>query len=283
MNGFCHLHDSWFRGNGAGGVFMNALYGDYVGVNTLCDFNNFTGIAMGLISNNTLLSQPMAVHPYIEGGIGPDYIIGAVKDGKIDTTSGGSPLFSIGGGVTGSSYQIDRGGTIENQFGKPQNFLLIVQRVGGVIKHQIVAELRDLNASGAVDRVNAANPVLSTTPIGATALDATHPFVAGAGILSGTTNFIVFDTPGGYADSGQFFGSAIIESQKISSGAQSTVPLRVQPDVLTSNNVNGVVRNRLIFIVSNGLSGASADLTSGANGLPVDGDFIAIRFNGSIK
>ena len=283
MNGFCHMHDSWFRGNGAGGVFMNALYGDHVGVNTLCDFNNFSGIALGLISNNTVLFQPVASHVYMEGNIGPDYVIGAVRDAKIDIPSGNSPLFSIGGGVTSSNYAINRSGTTENSFGKPQNFLFIIQRVGGVIKHQIVAELRDLNSSSAVDRVNGASPVLAITPIGASALDATHGFVSGAGILSGTTNFIIFDTPGGYMDSGQFSATAVIEVQKISSGTQSTVPLRVQPDVLTANNVNGVTRNRLIFIVSNGFTGASADLTSGANGLPVDGDFIAIRFNGPIK
>lgn len=281
-NGYAHFYDSFFRYNGGGGIFMNALYGDTV-THTLTDSNDCSGIVVGLISNNTLLiGATVESSSYMEDNVGPDFVIGSVLSLKIDTPSGGSPLFMrTKGGSTASAYQIIRDGTSENVLGKLQNLLLVFRRVGGVIKHQTVSTLTGF-AALAADRVNGESATLAVTPIGASALDATHPFVSGVGIYTGTTNTIVLDTPGGYYNAGEVSGRAGVEAQKVSSGTQATLPLRVQLDMQAAN-INGVTRNRLVLIVTNGFTNAAADLTSGANGLPVDGDFIAIRFDGPIK
>lgn len=272
---------SILRGNGGGGLLMNGLYGDRIVFSDVSD-NNLCGVAMGLISNNVFLNQPVAEHVYMEFNTGPDYVIGAVGDAKIDTPSGGSALFSIGGGVINTTGIIIRGNVVESiTFGKQQDFLVVIQNVGGVIKHQIVSTLTGF-ASLAAGQVNGESATLAVTPIGASALDATHPFVSGGGIVSGAANFFLLDTPGGYTNNGQIYGSLYIEGQKISSGTQATIPLRSQVDMYASN-VNGVTRNRLVFIITNGFTNAAADLSSGANGLPVNGDFIVIRFQGFIK
>lgn len=280
-NGRNIINDSTIlRGNGCGGMLMNSLYGDRIEFSDV-SLNNSCGIALGLISNNVFLNQPVVEHVYMEFNTGPDYVIGAVGDARIGNPSGGSALFSIGGGVTATTGIIVRGNEVESiTFGKRQNFLIIIQRVGGVIKHQIVSTSTGFSALAA-DKVNGASATLATTPIGATALDSTHGFVTGTGVYAAATNFVVLDTPGGYANNGQIYGSVSLR-QKITSGAQSAVPLAAQIDMLAAN-INGVTRNRLVLIITNGLTNAAGDLTNGANGLPVDGDFIAVRFDGYIK
>jgi hypothetical protein len=267
--GFCYLNHSWFRANGAGGVWSNSLYGDKI-TDCYADFNCSAGIALGICWNGGSLREPFVSGVYIEGGIGPDYILGNVLDGHIINPGGTDParIFSICG--SRAQIAIHRAGRVESaQLGAPQNFLVHVNNNGGVLRHRTVADYFGGWASLAADKVVASDAAYGNTPTltgGATA------FVKGFGFYDGGAglNYLLLDTT---------------NPQNVAIAARVSVEVsdagNYRPALTTvSANVNGVTLNRLAIVLLDPVTGAFVPWTAASIAA---GKSVVIRFDGYLK
>lgn len=177
-NGFCYLKESFFRGNGAMGIFNNSLYGDKI-VDCLTDFNCSGGIALGLCYNAGSLREPYVRGVYTEGCVGPDYLLGNVLDGHIINPGGGNAIFSVCGSA--AQIAIHRHGRVESQqLGAEQNALVEFRNNAGVIEHRVVADHWNGFASLEIDMIPGASTVWTPTPTVSNVVD----FATGVGIYN---------------------------------------------------------------------------------------------------
>jgi len=265
--GFCYLNHSWFRANGAGGIFNNSLYGDKI-TDSYADFNCSAGIALGTCYNAGTLREPFVSGVYVEGGIGPDYVLGNVLDGHI--------LNPGGGGVTritwtcGSQAQIalHRHGRVESiQLGARQNLLLEFRDNAGTIEHRIVADHFGGFASLEADKIVGASAAWTTTPT----VDGTHNFAAGVGIYNSGAGLV----PILNVDVDQNFGIGGIASIEF----DSTGSAHYATTSTTSLNVNGTTRVwPVIFVTDSSGAIVGINITT-----LTAGKSIGIRFSGYLK
>jgi hypothetical protein len=270
-NGFCVLDDlSIFRENGCGGVLMNALYGDAVR-DCLCDYNNFCGIALGLISNDTALSGAVVDKVYMEANIGPDYVLGGARDAEIRAPQGGSVLstgfFSIGGQVLGSSGLITRNGVSETwQNGAPQNFLIEVTNAAGTRQHRFTSDHFVPTGTAGNSKILAPSGIYSSTPL----ISNVVGFSAGAGILASTPEYLILDTPiaqGG----GPMVNSRIVFNDTGTHYYAAIMPLSV--------NINGVTQTRYAIR----LTDVNGNLIQWSTAVIGAGKTISVQIDGRLR
>lgn len=270
-NGFCTLADgSIFRSNGCGGIFENALYGDTL-VNCLVDYNNMCGTALGLISNATLCNGVVAQQLYSENNIGPDFVIGSVRDAEIHAPQGGSilstGLFKIGGGVISSTWILTRGGAVETQDGLEQNFLVEFRNVLGTIQHRVVSEHWSGNAALQAGRIVGAATAWTNTPT----LNSGTDFAAGVGVYdAGGVLEILLNTAN--AQSASVTPDCTLEFN-------STGTAYTPSSTVVSINVNGTTQARCAIFITD--SGGTLHSVSAAT--MADGQSIGIRVKGPFK
>src|SRR4051794_15933093 len=228
-NGFCYLKESWFRGNGAMGVFNNSLYGDKI-VDCLIDFNCSGGIALGFCYNLGSLREPYVQGVYTEGCVGPDYLLGNVLDGHIINPGGGNAIFSVCGSQ--AQIAIHRHGRVESaQLGARQNFLLEFRNDPGnpgTIQHRIVAERWIGFASIEADKIINASVAWTNTPTVSNVVG----FATGVGIYdAGGVLEAILQV--GVAQNAAIGGSVQIEFNNTGTNYLASI-------TITSMNVNGV-------------------------------------------
>jgi len=268
-NGFCYLKESWFRGNGAMGIFNNSLYGDKI-VDCLTDFNCSGGIALGFCYNQGTLREPYVQGVYTEGCVGPDYLLGNVLDGHIINPGGGNAIFSVCGSQ--AQIAIHRHGRVESaQLGARQNFLLEFRNDPGnpgTIQHRIVAEHWIGFASLEADKVINASAAWTNTPTVSNVVG----FAAGAGIYdAGGVLEAILQV--GVAQNAGIAGSVQIEFNNTGTNYIASI-------TTTSMNVNGVTLLRLVIFLTD-TSGAVISIPTAL--AAAGGKSIGFRYNGLLK
>jgi hypothetical protein len=262
-NGFGSYSKSWFRGNGALGFFMNALYGDHI-YDSIADANMSGGIGIAQLDNMNGVFEPLTVGLYQEGNVGPDYVLGVIFRGNGINPGGGSAIPSIGGSAAQMTF-LTRGRVESVQFGAPQNFLLDFNNNGGTKRHRIVSDVINVFDSSMADRLTGATAAWTNTPT----VSSVVAFAAATGILSGDNTILLFDTIAAQTNTAV---GAVIEYDD--SGLTG-----LRPSLFTTSvNVNGVTINRLALRLYDS-TGTAINWTSAITA----GKSVRVRISGPIR
>lgn len=258
---------SIFRKNGAGGIWMNALYGDTADT-VLADFNSFVGIAFGTADNVSTTFESQARHVYMENNF-VDYFIGDAANVAIEEPTSNSAIQIVDVGTATTTGTVRRRGVVESlALGAPQNFSVQVENVAGTLKHRIVADVIQGFSSNTVYKVNGASVTYTNTP----SIGAGTGFTTGIGIVTAAPQLLTLDTVGAAQNAG-ISGSAVVEFNSTGTAYLATIST-------DSRNINSSTKNRTVLYLTNQTTGAIVNWDTTA--IPA-GTSIAVRFTGYIK
>lgn len=258
---------SIFRKNGAGGIWINALYGDTADT-VLADFNAFVGIAFGTADNVSTTFESQARHVYMENNF-VDYFIGDAANVAIEEPTSSSAIQILDVGTPTTTGTVRRRGVVESlALGAPQNFAVQVENVAGTLKHRIVADTIQGFTSNTAYKVNGASVTYTTTP----SIGAGTGFATGVGIVTAAPQLLTLDTTGTAQNSG-ISGGAVVEFNSTGTAYVATIST-------DNRNINSSTKNRTVLYLTNPTTGAIINWDTTA--IPA-GTSISVRFTGYIK
>lgn len=197
--------------------------------------------------DTSIYSTEWSVENVILLGSGYTVSGGILKVG-VNYYGGTNPATFTGSFYTG--YMALSQERFEIAFQQLQAFNVRLFNDGGTIKHRMGSSGDSGLATNLDNKITGASTTLTATPSGA---NTTTAFAAGAKIGNPNTSVLILDT------AAQLSTNAILTTSI--SYNSSTTALNVWPQT-TSDNVNGVTRNRFALQFTNATTGANYDLTT---------------------
>jgi len=142
-----------------------------------------------------------------------------------------------------------------------QGFAFYITNTAGTLQHRFLGESSSSSASAYTGKINGASVTAANTPT----VDATTPFVSGAGIVSTSTHVIALDTAA--QTNAKFLALCVVETNTTATPTLGCNARNI------SSDVNGVTRNRTAISFSTA-AGAAHPLTTANIGV---GTFLRAR------